>query len=255
MAIQTNLSKKDKLTIAVLLYGALLFMIIWFLIRPTVTSIMTINDKIEDAKLKQTQYRTKIMYLASAEDLYSRAVIDLTESTQDYYPEMDSAEIDRMVTSYVLKSGLFSESLSIRMPDGPVSESPYTYSSIKVNQNTAIVSSDNSSDEAETLLVPYNNARYSSTSTQSSDVKCVKLTLVVSGSRNACQAFIDDICTKPAIRITGFEWDRPQMIKTVNEETGVTEYVESKTIRLKVNVNLYMVDVADYGAAVSNADT
>ena len=48
MAIQTNLNNKDKKTIAIVLFAALVFAIAWFLIRPTVTSIMNTNEKIEE---------------------------------------------------------------------------------------------------------------------------------------------------------------------------------------------------------------
>ena len=137
MALQTNLNEKDKKTIAVVLFAALIFAIVWFLIRPTVTSITTTSDKIEQAETTKTQYQNKIMYLSSSEALYEKAVTDLNESTADFYPVMDSSEIDRMVTSYVLNSGLFSESLSIKMPDGNVEERPYAYSKITSSHSTA----------------------------------------------------------------------------------------------------------------------
>ena len=56
MEMQTNLSKKDKTTIAVVLFAGLVFMIAWFLIRPTLTSITTISDKIEQAEITQKEY-------------------------------------------------------------------------------------------------------------------------------------------------------------------------------------------------------
>lgn len=116
MAMQTNLSKKDKMTIAIVLFIALVFVISWFLIRPTISATLNIEDKIEQERLTEKEYKEKILYLTSAEALYGKAVDDLNESTADYYEMMDSSEIDRMVTSYVLNSGLFSESLIIKMP-------------------------------------------------------------------------------------------------------------------------------------------
>ena len=256
MALQTNLNKKDKMTIAILLFAAAVFMIIWFLIRPSITSIATLNDKIDDAQKKQTLYRNKIMYLTSAEALYDKAVNDLNDSTADYYEIMDSSEIDKMVTSYVLKSGLFSENLVIEMPKDSVDEIPYIYAdaeaNVSVNSNTAANTSNN---EAETLITPYNTARFSTTSTQSSGVKCVRLTLVVTGTRNACQAFIDDLCTKPAVRITGFSWSAVDPIEQYNAQTGLIERKDSGKERLNISLNLYMADVADYSTAVSDSAT
>ena len=84
MALQTNLNEKDKKTIAWVLFAALIFVIAWFLIRPTVSAIRTTDDKIEQAEITRTQYQNKIMYLTSAEALYGKAVTDLNDSTADF---------------------------------------------------------------------------------------------------------------------------------------------------------------------------
>ena len=247
MALQTNLNEKDKKTIAVVLFAALIFAIVWFLIRPTITSITTTSDKIEQAETTKTQYQNKIMYLSSSEALYEKAVTDLNESTADFYPVMDSSEIDRMVTSYVLQSGLFAESLNIKMPDGNVEERPYAYSKITSSHSTSSVTTNNNG--AETLLAPYDSARNNTNSTSSSGVQCVGLSITMTGSQAACQAMIDDLCTKPAVRITGFSWEKLDPVERLNPTTGVYEYVDSGKVRLVLNVNLYMADFADYEVA------
>lgn len=253
MAMQTNLSKKDKMTIAVLLFAALIFMFVWYLIKPTISSIITTEDKIENAELKQTEYRNKIMYLSSGEDLYAKAVDDLNTSTSDFYEIMDSSEIDRMVTSYTLKSGLFAENLTISMPSEAVDEKPYVYSSIsnKKTNNSSLSSETGNSGSADTLVIPYNTARNSCKTTKPSGVQCVKLTLVVTGKSSVCQAFLDDISSKPAVRVTGFDWSEVDPVDVYNEELGRYEKKSSGEVRLRVSFNLYMADVADYDVLVS----
>lgn len=259
MAMQTNLSKKDKFTIAIVLFAALAFAFIWFLIRPTITSVMTINDEIEQAEITQAEYKNKIMFLSSAESIYSKSVNDLNVSTADYYPVMDSSEVDRMITSYVLESGLFAESLFINMPSGSVVESPYAYSNVTQRGDIATVADDSGEGTAvaasgsSDLLSPYNNARANARTSESSGVQCVALTLVVTGSRTTCQAFIDDMCTNPAMRITGFSWSSVEMVEKYNPVTNTVELVDSGNVRLQISFNLYMADVTDYDAAVSDA--
>lgn len=245
MALQTNLAKKDRITIAVILFAGVIFMFIWFLIKPTISSIITLNDKIEEAEIKQTENKNKIMYLRSAEDLYAKAVNDLNESTADFYEVMDSSEIDRMVTSYVLQKGLFSENLIINMPKEPVDEAPYIYADI----DNSTYETPSANGGTETLLTPYITARSNTTSTVSSGVQRVALTLVVTGSRQTCQAFIDDISTKPAVRVTGFEWGKVEYIEVYNEETGRYEQKNSGKVRLRISFNLYMAEIADYEIA------
>lgn len=252
MALQTNLSKKDKLTIVSLLFATAIFMIIWFLIRPTVTSIMNTEDKIEQAQEKQTEYMNKIMYLSSAETLYDKTVSDLNNSTKDYYPLMDSSEIDKMVTSYVLRSGLFSESLTIDLSNAPVDEAPYVHADLSSQKDTGSSSGSSTEKNVDSLLIPYDTARNGAKSTKTSDIRRVGITLAVTGSRSACQALIDDLCTKPAVRISGFAWDKLDMIEVYNEQTGLMEYKDSGKIRLRINVYLYMADFADYSSVVSD---
>jgi hypothetical protein len=206
---------------------------------------MNTNEKIEEAELTQEEYRNKLIYLTSAEELYGKAVDDLNESTKDYYELMDSSEIDRMVTSYVLQSGLFAESLNIKMPDGAVEERPYLYSTL--SEDSSDSSTDTSaSDGADTLLAPYIIARSRANSTESSGVQCVSISLSITGTKSGCQALIDDLCTKPAVRVTGFTWEKLDPVERINEQTGMVEYVDSGKVRLRIDVNLYMADVADY---------
>ena len=262
MAMQTNLSKKDKMTIAIVLFAGAVFGLIWFLIRPTVTSILTTTEKIIEEKATQNNYKNKIIFLTSGEALYEKAVNDLNDSTADYYDVMDSAEIDKMVTSYVLQSGLFAENLVIELPKSTVEEVPYTYSSISTP--TSYSSSDDedveddevtiTTDEGvDALTTPYMTARNNCTSTASSGVTRVGITLVVTGSKSACQAFIDDICTKPGMRIESFSWDTVEMIEQYDPETSTVTLVDPGTVRLHISLYLYMVDVADYQAVLSDA--
>lgn len=269
MAMQTNLSKKDKMTIAIVLFAGIVFVSIWYLIRPNITSIMTISDKIEEAELTQTQYRNKLINLTSGEAIYDKTVSDFKDSTSYLYPTMDSSEIDRMVTSYVLKSGLFAENLIINMPSGAVEEKPYMYSSLaddkNARRNITIDTSDTKSNDSNTsgsttegkttsvdsLITPYDNARNNCRSTQSSGVQRVGITIVVTGTQKACQAMIDDLCTKPALRITGFEWEKVSAKEEVDPETGEVKLVNAGTVRLRISVNLYMADISDYEVAVS----
>ena len=270
MAMQTNISKKDKMTIAVILFAGIVFVSIWYLIRPNITSIMTISDKIEQAELTQSQYRNKLINLASGEAIYEKTVSDFKDSTAYLYPMMDSSEIDHMVTSYVLKSGLFAENLKIDMPSEAIDESPYKYSSWVDDQasrssyssdTTTKTDDDDKADSVSTnktttvdsLITPYDNARNNCRSTQSSGVQCVSITIVVTGTRKTCQAMIDDLCTKPALRITGFEWKEVDKIEIVDPETGAVELVDSGKARLRISVNLYMADITDYETAVADA--
>ena len=126
------------------------------------------------------------------------------------------------------------------------------------NNNASVDTSAASSTTTGTstvdgLNVPYNNAKNKCNSTESSGVQCVSLELVCTGSQSVCQAFIDDICTKPAVRVTGFTWSKVSPIEVYNEETGRYDKKDSGTMRLTLNLNLYMADVADYSQVTQDS--
>ena len=272
MKFDSNLSAKDKKTIALVLGAAVVFMFGWFGIRPTINDILELDGDIDTARLTQTEFKNKIINLSSAEVIFDRAVTDLSDSTEDYYPIMQSSDIDRMMTSYVLSFGLYPESMNITMPTDTVIEAPYAYSDIRVSNiivaptptptpvvttTPAATNSGNNTtqmpEQVDSLFVPYNNARSSTVSTASSGIYCVTLSYTVTGSEADCQALIDDLSVKPSIRLTGFEWSEVDPIAVESEEDGTIEYVDSGLVRLRVDFNLYMTDVADYVAIVEEA--
>ena len=271
MKFESNLNDKDKKTIALVLGAAVVFLFCWFGIRPTVNDILELDGDIDTASLKQTEYKNKIINLSSAEAIFDRAVSDLSDSTEEYYPMMQSSDIDRMMTSYVLGFGLYPESMNITMPVDPVVEAPYVYSGIEqvtvtpaplptATPTPAANSTGSGNNESSTympeqvdsLFAPYNNARISAVSTASSGIYCVTLSFTVTGSEDACQALIDDISVKPSIRLTGFEWQEVDPIAE-EQEDGTVVYIEADTVRLTVDFNLYMTDIADYEEVVQDA--
>lgn len=276
--LETNLNKKDKITIAIVLFVGIMFCFVWYLIKPAIADIRTLSDEIEQAESTQQLYRNKIMNLSSAESIFNKAVTDLYDSTTGFFGVMTSSEIDRMVTTYILGFGLFPEDLYITMPTGPVEELPYTYSMAynrlvtnnvaapvqPVQEDDSLLSADEDTDEedngfdiqstmVESLTVPYAQAKDGAVSTVSSGVSCADITIVVNGDETVCQTVIDDLCSNPAVRIRGFEWLEVSKIQQVNEETGETEYVTPDYSRLRIDLRLYMLDVADYEAIVNEA--
>ncbi len=276
--IETNLSKKDKITIAVVLFVGVMFCFCWYLIKPVIADIRSLTDEIEQAEVTRTLYRNKIMSLTAAEPVFDRAVLDLQETTSGYYEVMSSSTIDRMMTNYVLGFGLFPEDLYITMPSGPVDEIPYVYSEEMRNQTHAAVvamtptptpdplteaSASGDSNDAGTavdqstavdsLLVPYNRAKAEAVHTASSGVIAADVSITLTGDEAVCQALIDDIVTNPSVRVRGFTWMEVDTEYVYNEEAGIYEYVIPDYSRLRIDLRLYMANVTDYDALVNEA--
>ena len=280
MNLNSTLTARDKKLLYMLVFIVIIFLFGWYLIRPLYKKTVEDQEKIIVASSLQAANETKVIGLSSLKNLNDKFAADLSESTSDYYEYMDSSEIDKLVTSYILKQGLLARDLTIAMPNEYVSESPYIYSGITVNNSTV---SDSSYDEITAVEVKdekkdtdedkiksssyykdavlgfltgyhpeeisivaapmesYASGQRSADSTQSSEILCVQLSIVVEGDPKIEQAVIDDLTHNPSLRVTGFNWIDLDPVTFILED-GSIAVVESELSQLQISVNLYMKD-------------
>lgn len=267
MKFETNLSRQDKRTIAIVLYLAIVALFAWYMIRPAWVKLGTLDDQIATAQAQKDLNRTKIMNLVSAESLYDKAVNDITESTSYFYDVMDNSEIEKLVTEYILDYGLTPVDFSIDLRDGVtyVSESPYAYSDVQAPSSRSTPTptptpeatptgraGSNSSTPAvasvadvQSLLTTYSNAVSNCNSTTYSEVQCAKISIVILGNSTLEQSLIDDITKNPSVRVTGFSWSDATPV-TVTNEDGTTTVVNLGDKQLTLDLNFYMSDKPDF---------
>ena len=267
MKFETNLSRQDKRTIAIVLYLAIVALFAWYMIRPAWVKLGTLDDQIATAQAQKDINRTKIMNLVSAESLYDKAVNDITESTSYFYDVMDNSEIEKLVTEYILDYGLTPVDFSIDLRDGVtyVSESPYAYSDVQAPSSRSTPTptptpeatptgraGSNSSTPAvasvadvQSLLTTYSNAVSNCNSTTYSEVQCAKISIVILGNSTLEQSLIDDITKNPSVRVTGFSWSDATPV-TVTNEDGTTTVVNLGDKQLTLDLNFYMSDKPDF---------
>ena len=280
MNLNSTLTARDKKLLYMLVFIVIIFLFGWYLIRPLYKKTVEDQEKIIVASSLQAANETKVIGLSSLKNLNDKFAADLSESTSDYYDYMDSSEIDKLVTSYILKQGLLARDLTIAMPNEYVSESPYIYSGITVNNSTV---SDSSYDEITAVeagdekkdtdeektksssyykdavlgfltgyhpedisivaspMESYASGQRSADSTQSSEILCVQLSIVVEGDPKIEQAVIDDLTHNPSLRVTGFNWIDLDPVTFILED-GSIAVVESELSQLQISVNLYMKD-------------
>lgn len=280
MNLNSTLTARDKKLLYMLVFIVIIFLFGWYLIRPLYKKTVEDQEKIIVASSLQAANETKVIGLSSLKNLNDKFAADLSESTSDYYEYMDSSEIDKLVTSYILKKGLLARDLTIAMPNEYVSESPYIYSGITVNNSTV---SDSSYDEITAVeagdekkdtdedkiksssyykdavlgfltgyhpeelsivaspMESYASGQRSADSTQSSEILCVQLSIVVEGDPKIEQAVIDDLTHNPSLRVTGFNWIDLDPVTFILED-GSIAVVESELSQLQISVNLYMKD-------------
>ncbi len=269
--METKITERDKKLLYVLGFIVIAFIFGWLIIRPMIVTINKTDESILAAENLKHQNEFKVNGASSARTLLERFRTDLDDSMVEYYEPMDSSEIDKMITSYVLKKGLYAKDLIISMPYQPVEELPYTYSEAAAKAERLQSMSDEtdyfdslddsvSTDSAVGMLFEYSQspmeaytgAQESVPSTFSAGVYCAEITIVVTGDPDTEQALLDEVMYMPSVRLTGFAWDDLAPVAVTDTE-GMTEIVESEDKQLTVMLNLYMYD-KDSAGLVHAAD-
>ena len=280
MNFSSTLTARDKKLLNMLAFIVIIFIFGWCLIRPLYKHTAEDQEQIQVESALKVTNEAKVIGLSAAETLSEKFEEDLADSTSIYYDYMDSSEIDKLVTSYVLRRGLLARDLTISMPDGYVHETPYHYSEVSTSGNDhydetlltgssadAEVSTDTEDDKTgsyykdavlsfltgyetsemgvvATPMEEYSAGRRSASSTESSGLLCVGLTLVVEGDCEAEQAIIDDLTHNPSLRVTSFNWITLDPVTFVLDDGSVL-VVESDIKQLQISVNLYMKENAE----------
>ena len=258
--METKLTERDKKLLYMLGFIVIAFIFGWLIIRPMVVVINKTEESIAAADSLKRRNEFKVTGKSTASAVIERFSSDLDESMADYYEPMDSSEIDKMITSYVLGKGLYAKDLIISMPMQPVSENPYEYSKAAElaerrqsvadsgaysSETDGTVSADSALgtlfEYSQSPLEAYTEARESMADTAASGVYCAEITVVMTGDPETEQALLDEVMYLPSVRLTGFAWDDVAPVAVTDEE-GVTEIVESSDKQLTVMLNLYMYD-------------
>ena len=248
--METALTENDKKLLYILGFIVIAFIFGWLIIRPIVKKM---NEADEDIKVEQElkiQNEQKVMGVESAESLMGRFQSDYDESVSRYYEPMDSSEIDKLFTSYVLGFGLYAKDLAIQMPVGPVVELPYVHSTFsdvyaKAAADSEEATAETEEEDSESLLdytsplELYQENRDAAIDTAKSGVICANVSIVMTGNPVKEQALLDDILTNPSVRVTGFAWDDLNMIAVTNED-GTVDIRDNTDRQLTINLNVYM---------------
>lgn len=274
MNFSSAITERDKKLLYGLLFIVIIFFFGWCLIRPLYKSIAETSERIEEESLIRSANESKVIGLQSAKTLTDKFEQDLSDATADYYPLMDSSEIDKLVTTYILSKGLIARSLSIQMPTDTVSEKPYIYSDLKLEPvavNTEVAQTeetvtnteeedDNSKTyftnavlgfltgyESEKMTIidtpveEYTGSLARTNDTSASGIYCVTLSITVEGDEETEQAIIDELSHNPSLRLVNFNWITLDPITYLQEDGSVLIY-ESDSKILSFTVNLYMTD-------------
>ena len=252
--MKIELTERDKKLLTFMGVFVIVVLIGYYLIIPQLKKASEYNDEIEEQETIKAVNETKIMQLGVVE-VNNEELEKLIEGAKDnYYPMMDSEQIDRLVTNTVIeKYGLTSYDLSIGEKT-LAGLTPYIYSEKALtgksdaqeralNAAAPVISEDGmilfadaldggSSDSEDSFASDY-------ASVDTTGIYVVSIQLRVAGDMNNITKLLDDLAlTQKKLRLVDYSVDTEEII--IPHEDGTEERYVSDS--LNISVELYMCE-------------
>lgn len=206
-----GMTKRDRTLLTVLLLAAVIFLIGYYVIRPTIQNNKALQTEIAAAEVKKAELEEKILQLPALRTRFDETLEKYNEEVSYFYPPMESQAIERMLTEIALERGMFCDTFNIEIVPEPLYLAPYLNSALRA------------SEDGKSGLP---------------GISCASLKMQVWGSYEQCQELLDYmILQNPALRMKSYAWEQNSIV-TRNEDGSVKGTFDELTM----DMELYMYE-------------
>ncbi len=199
-------TERDKKLLRLVACLAIIVIFAVYLIRPAMENHETLQNEYDTAEQKQQEYQTQIDTLATIDDIIAQNEAALNTASEKYYKgDLETRQMDDIITGIALENGLFPQSLTLtEAVPGAVSAylteqdqadaSAQTDSSADTSDDTDSTDSTDQTDDTPATLVQPVNYVYIGTATISAQ-----------GAVTQWLNFLDEVERKyKGLRVTNF---------------------------------------------------
>lgn len=155
-------TERDKKLLRLVACLAIIVIVGMYLIRPAMENHETLQNEYDAAEQKQQEYQTQITALATIDDIIAQNEAALNTASEKYYKgDLETRQMDDIITGIALENGLFPQSLTLtEAVPGAVSaylaeqEAAQTDSSADTSSDTE--SADSTDDTSAAPVQPVN---------------------------------------------------------------------------------------------------
>ena len=155
-------TERDKKLLRLVVCLAIIVIFGMYLIRPAMENHETLQNEYDAAEQKQQEYQTQIAALATIDDIIAQNEAALNTASEKYYKsDLETRQMDDIITGIALENGLFPQSLTLtEAAPGAVSaylteqEAAQTDSSADTSSDTE--SADSTDDTSAAPVQPVN---------------------------------------------------------------------------------------------------
>ena len=240
--MKIELTERDKKLLTFMGVFVIVVLIGYYLIIPQLKKATEYNDEIAEQEVLQEVYSQKVANLPFVETSNQELETLIEGAKDNYYPMMDSEEVDRLVTNTVIeKYGLVAYDLSIS-EKSLAGLKPYVYS-----QKTLTGKSDAReralnaaapiiSDDGMLLFGEISDAS-SYTNSESTGIYVVSIQMRVSGDMKDITRLLDDLAlSEKKLRLVNYAVNTETV--TIPHDDGTEEVLTTES--LNISVELYM---------------
>ena len=231
-----TITEKDKRLLRFVACCAAIAVSAQLLIRPALAKRAELRDDLDSLEAQQTEWQEKIATLSTIDRTIEESTAARTQASEPFYKgQLETREMDDIITALLLKHGLFPQSLALE-PGNAGAVSDYLAPDMQTQDaesDSADTSDSSTTDSASTDSVPEASApRY---------IHIGKASLEATGKTEDWLAFLDEMeRTFGGLRVTDFTVAESHVIE--NNVTAVT------TNTIDAAIDLYMCIPEEAGA-------
>lgn len=232
-----TITERDKKLLRVLAIFLILLGFVTLILMPALDKFDSLDAQAAELLTQKTAMEDKIISLPLYELEQEDLKTSFAEASGNYYPMMQSQEIDRLLTGIALGYALEVTELNITMPTEPAVMTPYLYSGLQMQGE--IEADIQAEGEADSSSLTAEEAAASETENAGADsgepksASCIfaaNATMGVEGSKENIQAFIDSLnYNTKSMLVTKYQMD------TAEESTD-----EGGGHHLNISIAVYM---------------
>lgn len=107
-------TERDKKLLRLVACLAIIVIFGMYLIRPAMKNHETLQNEYDAAEQKQQEYQTQIAALATIDDIIAQNKAALNTASEKYYKgDLETRQMDDIITGIALENGLFPQSLTL----------------------------------------------------------------------------------------------------------------------------------------------
>lgn len=231
-----TITEKDKRLLRFIACCAAIAVSAQLLIRPALAKRTELRDDLDSLEAQQTEWQEKIATLSTIDRTIEESTAARTQASEPFYKgQLETREMDDIITALLLKHGLFPQSLALE-PGNAGAVSDYLAPDMQTQDaqsDSADTSDSSTTDSASTDSAPEASApRY---------IHIGKASLEATGKTEDWLAFLDEMeRTFGGLRVTDFTVAESHVIE--NNVTAVT------TNTIDAAIDLYMCIPEEAGA-------